>query len=76
MATWWRSERTVLHVEYSVPAGELGACWNQVAQALNAAIDELRGDRPADWEPTDDAIRVVGGDDEIVIRFEAPKGRG
>jgi hypothetical protein len=72
MAMWWRSERTVQIVEYSVPAAPLGACWNQVAQALNAAVFELRGERDS-WDPPDDAIRVLPGDEELIIRFEKPK---
>ena len=72
MADWSRRERTIRVVEYVVPAAEpWGACWNQVQQALNAAISHLRpvGTGP-DWEPSDDAIRIHVGDGEIVLRIE------
>lgn len=72
MATWTRQERTVSYVEYTVPAGPLGACWNQVVQALNAALDEIRRLEGHDslWGPSDDRISIHPMDDEIVIRFE------
>jgi hypothetical protein len=74
VATWERRERTVHVTEYVVPADEpWGACWNQLQQAINAAIADLRPFRlPIDehWEPADDAIRVHVGDGEIVLRIE------
>jgi hypothetical protein len=66
---WTRREKTVTTIEYAVPADEpRGACWNQVQQALNAAVREH-----SPWKnpvPADDAIRVHARDDEIVISFE------
>lgn len=71
MATWSRAEKTTRTVEYTVPANEpWGATWNQVQQALSAAVTE--------WETRhehkmhDDSVRVHTRDDEIVITFEVP----
>lgn len=73
MATWSRRERVTRRIEFPVPADEpWGACWNQVFGAVNAAIAELRasGRLGEMEEPSDDAIRVLAGDDEIVIYYE------
>lgn len=72
MATYSRRERAVEYVEYTVPAGILGACWTDVSLALDAAIDNLRQleGHDVEWEPSADRIRVLPMDDEIVIRFE------
>ena len=72
VAEWARTERVVEYVEYLVPTGPLGGAWNQLPQAINAAVAELRGERAPDWEPYDDAIRVFPLDDAVVLRFEKP----
>lgn len=77
MAVYSRRERVTRHVEWTVPADlAWGACWNQVSNALDAALDDYRRlhQLPADATPADDAIRFFLGDEEIVIRFEV-KGR-
>lgn len=77
MATWSRRERTIRYVEWVVPADlAWGACWNQVSNALDKALDEYRRHNhltARDLVP-DDAIRVFPGDEEIVIRFEIKEG--
>lgn len=72
MATWSRRERPVEYVEYTVPAGILGAPWDQVSLALDAALDEIRRVEGHDsmWEPPADRIRILPMDDDILIRFE------
>lgn len=73
MATWSRRERVTRTVEFPVPAGApWGACWNQVFGAVNEAIRELRasGGLGEFEEPSDDAIRVLAGDDEIIVFYE------
>lgn len=73
MSTWSRMERTHETVEYSVPTGAWGACWNQVQQAIDAAVVEIvRSMDKKGAVPSDDAIRVHARDDEIVITFERP----
>ena len=70
MADWYRRERTVTTVEYTVPTGPLGTCWSQVQQAIDAAIHDWQlHNGTAEYEPSDDAIRVHSGDDEIVISY-------
>jgi len=73
VATWSRSEKTVTTVMYSVPAPEpWGAVWNEVAQAINAAIAEYKKKFPgatAHYVPSDDSIRIHAEDEAIVISF-------
>jgi hypothetical protein len=79
MAIWSRRERSINYVEYTVPAGVLGAPWGQVSLALDAALDDVRREEGHDslWEPSDDRIRILPMDDEIVIRFEKqPRSAG
>ena len=73
MAEYYRRERVTRVVEWIVPAAPpYGACWNQVAQAIGQAERELRdtGRVAAGHEPADDLIRVLPGDDEIVVYYE------
>lgn len=73
MATWSRRERVTRTVEYLVPAGRpFGACWTEVFQAVHQAERELRnaGRIPEGREPSDDQIRVLPGDDEIIVSYE------
>lgn len=72
MAIWSRRERAVEYVEYTIPAGILGAPWDQVSLALDAALDDVRSAEGHDslWEPSGDRIRILPMDDEIVIRLE------
>lgn len=74
MADFSRSEKVTRTVEYTVPASEpWGANWNQVQQALNAAVREWElTHRSGNPEPPDNAVRVHVRDDEIVISFEMP----
>lgn len=67
MATWSRRERVTRTVEWVVPADRpWGACWNQVVQAINQAEGELREFE----EAPDTLIRVLAGDDEIIVYYE------
>lgn len=69
MTTWTRGEVTRTTVEYHVPTYEpWGADWNQFQVALNTAIREWK-DLNGERTPSDDAIRIHPGDDEIVISF-------
>lgn len=73
MATYSRRERVTRYVEWTVPADlAWGACWNQVSNALDAALDEYRRHHGLDEHatPADNEIRFFPGDEEIVIRFE------
>jgi hypothetical protein len=74
VSTWSRTERSRDTVEYSVPTGPWGACWNQVQQAIDAAIAEIGRSMDKGATPSDDAIRVHARDDEIVVSFERPHG--
>lgn len=74
MSTWSRTERTRDTIDYRVPTGPWGACWNQVQQAINAAIAEIGRSMDKGATPSDDAIRVHARDDEIVVSFERPHG--
>jgi hypothetical protein len=76
MVTYSREEKVRRTIEYRVPAEmPYGACWNQVVQAINAAIRELReaGALVDGEEPSDDRIWIQPNDDSIVIVFEAPE---
>lgn len=72
MADFERRERTVTTVEYVIPAGPLGACWNQVQQAIDAAIREWRREEGVGLQriPPDNVIRVFAHADEIIVSFE------
>lgn len=73
MATWSRRERVTRTVEWVVPAAPpWGACWNQVVQAINQAMAELRtAGRLGEFEePSDTLIRVLTGDDEVIVFYE------
>ena len=74
MATWSRRERVTRVVEWVVPAERpYGAPWNQVVQAINQAMGELRAaGRLGEFEePSDDLIRVLVGDDEVIVFYES-----
>jgi hypothetical protein len=73
MADWNKTERTVTTTVYTVAADEpWGANWNQVQQALNAAVRDYNQYRGwvLDREPPDNAISVHAVDDVIVISWE------
>lgn len=73
MSDYERRERAVTTVEYVIPADpKWGACWNQVQQAINAAVYEFRGVGPSEpWvDPADNVIRVFANGDEIIVSFE------
>lgn len=71
MADWGRGGRVTHTVEYTIPAREpWGACWNQVQQAVDAAIAEYCRVHGLNGEPADDAVRVHVTDDSVVISFE------
>jgi hypothetical protein len=73
MATWSRREHVTRRTEWAVPAAPpFGACWSEVVQAIGRAERELRdaGRIPEGREPDDTQIRVLPGDDEIVIYYE------
>lgn len=73
MATWSREESVTRTVRWRIPAAPpYGACWNEVAQAIDLATWELReAGRLGDLEvPPDDLIRVLVGDDEVIVFYE------
>lgn len=73
MATWSRRERVTRTAEWTVPASEpWGACWSEVTQAINQATRELReaGRLGESEEPPDSLIRILAGDDEIIVYYE------
>jgi len=71
MTGWTISETVQRFWNCTVPVwADHGANWNEVYNAIDAAhikYKELYG-----RDPSDDAIRVIGGDEEIIIRFELP----
>jgi hypothetical protein len=74
MATWSRRERVTRTVEWTVPASEpWGACWSEVAQAINQATRELReaGRLGESEDPSDSLIRVKVGDEEVIVFYES-----
>ena len=74
MAIYSRQETVTKQIDYVVPTGETGAPYTEVYKALAAAEREFR-DRfhvPTDIQPADDALRVLPGDEEIVITFTVP----
>ncbi len=74
MATWSREESVTRTVRWRVPAERpWGACWNQVVQAINQAMGELRAaGRLGEFEePSDDLIGVLADDDEVIVFYES-----
>lgn len=72
MATYSRREVRTTRVEYFVPAdASFGACWVEVYKAVSAATQELvsLGLLEQGREPSDDAIKIRPGDDEVVVYF-------
>jgi hypothetical protein len=80
MATYSRRERVTRTVEFTVPAQRpYGACWVEVMKAIRAAIQEFRDLKYPNialdvFEPGDDEIRILAGDDEVIVYFEAEDG--
>lgn len=73
MATYSRREIHTTRVEYLIPAEfASGACWVEVYKAVSAAIQELvtLGLLEKGREPSDDAIRIRPGDDEVIVYFD------
>lgn len=71
MSSWTRIEKQSIKVEYHIPTNEpWGAAWNEVQQALMAAVTNWKLVNESALGPFDDAIRVHAGDDEIVISFD------
>lgn len=73
MATYSRRERITRTVEFPVPAEQpYGACWAEVWKAFNAARQELvvAGRLEKDVSPPDDMIRILPGDDEVIVCYE------
>lgn len=73
MATYGRREIHTTRVEFPVPASPpWGACWVEVYKAVSAAIQELvsLGLLEDGREPSDDAIKILPGDDEVVVCIE------
>jgi len=71
MPSWTTSETVQRFWNCAVPVwADHGANWNEVYSAIDMAhrkYKELYG-----RDPSGDAIRVIGGDEEIIIRFELP----
>lgn len=73
MATYSRREVHTTRVEFLVPAAEpYGACWVEVYKAVSAAIAEMRasGRLGPGQEPSDDAIQIRPGDDEVIVSYD------
>lgn len=73
MATYSRREIHTTRVEYLVPADDrFGACWVEVYKAVSAAMQELvsLGLLEQGREPSDDAIKIRPGDDEVIVYFD------
>lgn len=68
MADWTRRERTTVHVEYVLPNP---TNWAEVGKIYTAINQEL-----GEKAQSDDAVWVVGTDDEIIFRFEKETSRG
>lgn len=75
MATWTRREVVTRRVEYIVPAeGPYGACWAEVCKAFSAIRSDLEtaGVLPELASMPDDMVRVLPGEDEILIVADLP----
>lgn len=59
MADWTRREITTTHVEYVLPSP---TNWAEIYTAINQELGEKA--------QAEDAVWVVGTDDEIIFRFE------
>lgn len=72
MTTWSREEVTTVRTQWVVPADLFGACWNQVQQAIDMAIRELReqGGHDEAWVPSDDAIRILPRDEDVIVFYD------
>lgn len=73
MAGYSRREVYTTRVEFLVPAPwPEGACWVEVQKAISAAIQELRdtGRLGPDATPSDDAIRIRPGDEDVAVFYE------
>lgn len=75
MADWFKREIVTIRYEWVVPVreGSGGTDWNQVQQALDAAIGEWRRRHHPGFPstiPSDDVIQVTPRDNEIVIWFK------
>jgi hypothetical protein len=72
MATWSRRERVTRTVEYTVPVGGDGAAYAEIQKAITAARQDLTEAGRADSFGTiaDNEIRVLPGDDEIIVAYE------
>jgi hypothetical protein len=73
MADWFTRTKTTRTREWVVPAQEpYGACWNQVQQALDAALHAWLEKHPgtAFAAVPDNAVRVKVTDDEVIICFD------
>ncbi len=78
MATYSRRERITRTVEFPVPAEPpYGACWAEVWKAFNAARQELvaAGLLEKDVMPPDDVIRILAGDDEVIVCYEMEEAK-
>lgn len=75
MASWERRERVTRIIEYSVPCNGLwGADWAEVDKACAAITRDYRQAHglPDTASVSGGVIRFFPGDDQILIRFEAP----
>jgi hypothetical protein len=69
----YRREITTRRVEWVVPSSEpWGACWTEVMKAISACRQELIDADviEADAAVPDDMIRILPGDDAVVVRIE------
>ncbi len=78
MATWSRRERVTRTVEYTVPCHGDGATYAEVQKAITAAHMDLTTAGRADSFGTvpDNEIRVLPGDDEILVVYTTDEIRG
>ena len=71
MFTPRRTERVETWVEFSVPIRwGTGATWKDVYDAIGYVHDQYEADYGK--TPSDDAIAVLVGDDEIILRYAKP----
>jgi hypothetical protein len=73
VANYERREVTTRAVEFIVPAQQpYGACWVELYKAVAAAHQELvaAGRIRKGEDAPDDLIRLLPGDEDIVVRYE------
>jgi hypothetical protein len=73
VTTYTRIEETTTLIKFIIPASfGFGACWSEVMKAIHAAHNELweQGRVPQGEDASDDVIRFITGDEEIIVFYE------